>query len=273
MINFICEQCGVQFAAASEPPERCPICEDEREFVNWAGQRWTTLEGLRATHRNALSFEGSGVLGIGTEPSFAIGQRALLVRAADGNVLWDCITLIDETTIEAVQALGGVSAIAISHPHFYSAMVEWSDAFGDVPIYLHAADRKWVMRPDPKIIFWEGDTQAIGEGLTLIRCGVHFEGGTVLHWAGGEEGNGALFSGDIFHVVPDRRYVSFMYSYPNFIPERPDVVEQAVKAVEPFRFERIYGGWWGHVVHSSGKDAIARSAERYLRAVRRRRVR
>ena len=83
--------------------------------------------------------------------------------------------------------MGGISAIAVSHPHFYSSMVEWSRAFGGVPIYLHAADRQWVMRPDKGIVFWEGETRALGDGLTLIRCGGHFDGGTVLHWAGGAE--------------------------------------------------------------------------------------
>ena len=57
------------------------------------------------------------------------------------------------------RALGGSAAIAISHPHYYASMVDWSRAFGGVPIYLHAADRPWVMRPDPAIVLWEGDTQ------------------------------------------------------------------------------------------------------------------
>ena len=79
-------------------------------------------------------------------------------RRQGANVLWDCISLIDGRRCEVVKALGGISAIAISHPHYYSSMVEWSRAFGGVPIYLHAADRQWVMRPDPAIVFWEGET-------------------------------------------------------------------------------------------------------------------
>ena len=60
-----------------------------------------------------------------------------------------------------------------------------------------------------------GETNDLGGGLTLIRCGGHYEGGQVLHWA---RRGGALLSGDIVQVIPDRRYVSFMYSYPNLIP-------------------------------------------------------
>ena len=74
------------------------------------------------------------------------------------------------------------------------------------------------MRPDPHIQFWEGKTKPLPGGMTLIRCGGHFPGGTVLHWPDGAGGRGALLSGDILTVVPDRRYVSFMYSYPNLIP-------------------------------------------------------
>ena len=47
----------------------------------------------------------------------------------------------------------------------------------------------------------------------------------MLHWAGGADGRGALLSGDIVQVVPDRRYVSFMYSYPNLIPLPAAAVE------------------------------------------------
>jgi glyoxylase-like metal-dependent hydrolase (beta-lactamase superfamily II) len=265
MLNYICVQCGVQFAASEAPPASCPICEDERQYVNWNGQQWTTLAELAAHHRNKIQPEGPHVFGIGTEPSFAIGQRALLAQSPGGNVLWDCISLIDDATIRAVQDLGGISAIAISHPHFYSSVVEWSYALGKVPIYIHSADRRWVMRPDPVIQFWDGETRTIGEGMTLVRCGIHFEGGQVLHWADGAEGRGAILSGDIFQVATDRRFVSFMRSYPNYIPERASIIRQAVQKVEPLEFDVIYGGWWNRNVVGDAHGALRRSAERYLR--------
>jgi hypothetical protein len=146
-------------------------------------------------------------------------------------------------------------------------MVEWSHAFGGIPIYLHAADRKWVMRPDPAIVFWEEEKREIGKGLTLIRCGGHFDGGTVLHWSAGAGGRGALLSGDILQVCADRRHVSFMYSYPNYIPLSAATVERVVQAVEPFAYERIYGAWWDRVIKEDGKAAVARSKARYLRAL------
>ena len=187
MPAFICTTCGTQYPESDAPPAHCPICREERQYVNPLGQSWTTLQAMRRTHVNGFRQYEPGLIGIGTAPAFAIGQRALLVRTAGGNVLWDCISFIDDATVEIVRALGGISAIAISHPHFYASMVEWSHAFGGVPIHLHADDRQWVMRPDPVVAFWEGETQELCPGVTLLRCGGHFAGGTVLHWADGAE--------------------------------------------------------------------------------------
>ena len=139
MENFICVQCGTQFAENAEPPSQCAICDDERQFVRHTGQEWTTLKGLQADHHNRFAEEAAGLLGIGTEPEFAIGQRALLLQSPGGNLLWDCISLLDNETIAEVNARGGIRAIAISHPHFYSSMIEWAECF-DARIYLHSAD-------------------------------------------------------------------------------------------------------------------------------------
>lgn len=261
----ICVTCGVQYAAARSD---CPVCEDERQYVGWEGQRWTSLARLRAAGcRGRMAAEGPSVVGIGSEPKISIGQRALLVRAPGGNVLWDCVPYLDDALVAEVTALGGVGAVAISHPHFYGSMVDWSHAFGDVPVYVHEADAQWLGRPDRVVELWSGETLEISDGLTLVNGGVHFAGGTVLHWAGGEDGRGALFSGDILQVVLDRRWVSFMYSYPNYIPERPEAVRRAVGLLEPFAFETIYGAFWQAVVRSDGHAAMRRSAERYLRFV------
>ncbi|MEU6743384.1 MBL fold metallo-hydrolase [Streptosporangium sandarakinum] len=258
----ICVTCGVQYG---EPRDDCPICEDERQYVGWEGQRWTSLRELReAGHRSVVAEEGPDVFGVGTDPATAIGQRALLVRTPSGNVLWDMVTHLDDDLIRQVNELGGIDAIAISHPHFYGTMVEWAHVF-DAPIHIHAADRRWVARPDESVVFWDGDTHEIAEGLTLINAGVHFDGGQVMHRRDGEDGRGALFSGDILQVVPDRRWVSFMYSYPNLIPERPRTVRRALSLLGPYGFDRVYGGWWKRVVRTDGAAAVRRSAERYLR--------
>jgi glyoxylase-like metal-dependent hydrolase (beta-lactamase superfamily II) len=265
--KFICVTCGVQYSESVLPPEHCAICEDERQYVPLEGQRWTTLQDMQSTHRNQLDVEGPELISISTEPRFAIGQRALHVRTAGGNVLWDCISLIDDRSVGAVQALGGVSAIAVSHPHYYASMVEWSRALGDVPIYLHAADGDWVMRPHSAIVFWQGETHELAPGLTLIRCGGHFPGGTVLHWAGGAGGKGALLTGDVIQVGLDRKTASFMYSYPNYIPLNAGSVRRIVQAVERFEFDQIYGAWFGQNILRDAKEALRYSAGRYLAAI------
>ena len=124
MPAFICETCGSQFTPSDAPPPSCPICEDERQFVPPGGQRWTTLDALARRHFNCYQQHEPGLIGIGTVPKFSIGQRALILRAPEGNILWDCIPFIDAATVEIVKALGGLTGIAISHPHYYGTMVE-----------------------------------------------------------------------------------------------------------------------------------------------------
>ncbi len=205
---FICATCGTQHAPAAAPPATCVICEDPRQWVPAGGQQWTTMDALARRHAIGWREVTPGLLGCGMFPDFGIAQRALLLRTPAGNVLWDCLALIDPATIAIVKALGGIDAIAISHPHYYASMVDWARAF-DCPVLLHAADRRWVMRPDPAIRFWEGETHAVLPGVTLHRLGGHYAGGTILHWSAGQ---GAILTGDIASVAPDRRHVSFMWS-------------------------------------------------------------
>ena len=143
-------------------------------------------------------------------------------------------------------------------------MIEWSYVF-HAPIYLHEAERAWVMRPDPAVEFWDGESQELWASMTLIRCGGHFAGGQVLHWPAGAEGKGALLTGDIIQVVSDRRWVSFMYSYPNLIPLSAPKVQQIVDRVQPYAFDRIYGAWWDTVVSNEAKNAVKNSAARYIK--------
>ena len=166
-----------------------------------------------------------------------------------------------------IRERGGLAAIAISHPHYYTSMVEWSEAFGGVPVWLHEDDQQWVMRADDRVQFWSGEAKPLVDGLTLVRCGGHFDGGTVLHWPAGAGERGALLSGDVIQVTPDLRSVSFMYSYPNYIPLNASAVRRIVAAVEAFEFDRIYGAFRHMTIAEGGMAAVHRSAARYLRAI------
>jgi hypothetical protein len=263
MESFICVTCGTQYPESARPPASCPICQDERQYVGEGGQRWTTLAEMRGAYRNKITEIEPDLVGIVTEPHFAIGQQARLIRTDHGNVLWEAITYLDDETVEAVSQHGRIAAIAISHPHFYSSMVEWSRAL-HAPIYLHAANEPYVMRPDPAVHFWDDDRVELLPGLTLVRCGGHYPGSSVLHWADGAGGRGALLTGDTIYVAQDRRWVSFMYSYPNLIPLNASGVNGIVAAVEPFAFDRLYASWPGKVVKRDAKAAVQRSAARYL---------
>ena len=268
MPNFICNTCGSQFDATEAAPSRCPICDEERQYVPASGQTWTTHEALARKSTNTYRRHEPNLMGIGTVPSFGIGQRALLVTTATGNYLWDCLSLVDKATVEIINALGGLKGIAISHPHYYGSMVEWSKAFGGVPIYLPAADQQWIMCHDPAIHLWEGDTFKIDDELTLIRCGGHFAGGLVMHWSKGAEGRGALLTGDVIMVTSDRKSVSFMRSYPNLIPLSGPAIERIVRLTDPFPYDRVYGPFFDRVIQTDGKGTVHRCASRYLNAIR-----
>ncbi len=262
MPAWICVTCGVQHANTEGPPPRCEICEDERQYVGANGQQWTSMAELGRDHTVVLREEEPNLIGVGVEPSFAIGQRALLVRTPSGNVLWDCVSLLDDAAQARIAQLGGISAICMSHPHFYAAHVDFADAF-EARILIPEADANWIRRPSPRIELFQEQVQPVA-GLTLARIGGHFDGAAVLHWSDGSGGRGALLTGDTVHVVADRGWASFMWSYPNLIPLDEDTVRNVASRIGRFRFNRVYGGWWGRVIVDDGAEAIRRSADRYI---------
>jgi hypothetical protein len=256
MPAYICIACGTQFAPTKEPPARCPICEDYRQPVRREGQAWATLEELCSDHQNELRELAPRLVGIGISPRFAIGQRALLIQTPGGNVLWDCIPLLDASTTAQIHELGGIQHIAISHPHYYSSMVEWAHEFG-ATIHLAAADREWVMRPDPSITFWSGSIEPV-PGVRVVQTGGHFEGAAVLYW------QGALMTGDIIYVLPGRdARVSFMRSYPMLLPLSETLLAGLLAAIDDLEYDRMYGAWWESVIDSNAKQVVSESAELY----------
>ena len=262
----ICRTCGNQYPPSLELPDRCRVCDDPRQYVGWSGQEWTTLDELDATHRSEVRELEPDLWGVGGTPSFAIGQRGLIVRTREGNILWDVPGFIDQAGFDAVERIGGLKAISASHPHFYGVAVEWAHAF-DATILLPSADREWVTRPDGAHEFYEDELEPL-PGVRFVRCGGHFPGSAVLHWAFGADGSGALLTGDTITVVSDRNHLSIMWSYPNLVPLDPDTILRVVAKVAPLRFDRIYGGWWGRVVDSGAKQRLAASIDRYLTIIR-----
>lgn len=266
MNRYICETCGTQHADSEQPPALCAICADDRQYVGWNGQRWTTHEELAESHGQRIE-EEAGLLALGVAPSFAIDQRAFLLPTDAGNILWECLPLVTDEAVAAIEARGGIDRIVISHPHFYASMGEWSDRFG-VPITIHEADARWIQRPHPAIEPWSGQTLELSASVTLLRCGGHFPGSTALHWASGPGAGGALFAGDALQVAMDRTHVSFMHSYPNLLPMRTSDVEAMRDLVLPYSFDDVFGYTWGRNILGGAHGKVRRSFERYLDAVR-----
>jgi glyoxylase-like metal-dependent hydrolase (beta-lactamase superfamily II) len=262
MGTCICATCGNHFP--DPRPEVCAVCADERQWLPPGGQRWTTLAELAAAgHRSDIRAVEPGLTGIGAEPPVAIGQRSLLVATAEGNVLWDPSGFIDEAAAAAVRSLGGLRFVTASHPHFYGAIASWAREF-DAEILVPVDDVAWLRAgPELRVRLWSGVLELL-PAVTLIQCGGHFPGSAVLHWADGASGRGVLLSGDTIFVTPGEDRVTFVWSAPNRLPLSEAAVLGVVSAVEPFAFDRIYGGWWAPVLRSGAWETVRRSALRYI---------
>jgi glyoxylase-like metal-dependent hydrolase (beta-lactamase superfamily II) len=260
----LCKTCGTSYETSDTPPTHCPICEDERQYVPADGQKWVDFAGLCASHTNKWKQHDSSLLSLRTVPDFAINQRAFILRTPEGNILWDCIATLDDATKMLITALGGLKAIAISHPHYYTTMQDWAQEF-NAPIYLHANDRQWVMRDSPWLSFWEGDTLELTRDVRVIHLGGHFAGGCVLHWARDE---GVVLSGDIVQVTPGANAVSFMWSYPNLLPLPAAKVSDITQRLSRVKFKKLYGAFEGRDITANADEIVRLSGEKYIASLR-----
>jgi glyoxylase-like metal-dependent hydrolase (beta-lactamase superfamily II) len=256
----LCKACGTSYEIADSHPEHCKICADERQYIPVTGQKWVDFDAVRASHSNKWKQVESDLFSIESIPDFAIGQRAFILRTPEGNILWDCIANLDDATKTLISAIGGLKAIAISHPHYYTTMQDWAAEF-DAPIYLHASDSEWIMRDSPYITLWEGDSHKLTADVRLIRLGGHFAGGTVLHWT---RGDGVLLSGDILQVTPGANAVSFMWSYPNMLPLSAATVSDMTRRLSDVKFAQLYGAFEGKDMTENADEIVRRSGEKYI---------
>lgn len=205
-----------------------------RAYYKPRRQSWTTLRQLQESGRyrneftpldnDRLATKDCKLISIHTQPNFAISQRALLCVSPKGNILWDCITYIDDETIRRIKdEYGGVSAIVISHPHYYSTCLHWAEAL-QCPVYIAAEDEQWLMRRGESIRFWNESRLSFCDGeFVCIKAGGHFPGSSVMYWPRTSK----LLVADTMHVVPSGVYhenrpqgttsFTFMWSYPNMV--------------------------------------------------------
>ncbi|KAL4932761.1 putative metallo-beta-lactamase domain protein [Aspergillus undulatus] len=321
---LICSTCGTQFPETSGLTA-CKICDDPRQFVPPTGQSWTTLSTLRSEfYKNIFTpdpIHCEKLVSIHTEPRLAIGQRAYLCRTNTNtksstsrrsgsspdstfNILWDCITYIDDATINEINKLGGIHAIVISHPHFYTTHLVWAEIF-DCPVYLSSEDEEWVVLKESEnknqsqsdegkgrkrqvffsnnLLSFTASTSENGNGIyegddgradiVAIKAGGHFPGSTVLLWRSLK----TLLIADTMAVVPSGKYwvdrpagtasFTFMWSYPNMIPLSADDVHGIWKAIKHTVFDITRGAFVGMDTDTDSKKRMLDSAQIFVKSM------
>ena len=190
--------------------------KDPRQYVPASGQSWTSLKKENSLQKNRFETDSSDsrIHYISTKPltpaelppgltdstttrkQLGIGQRAILLQTSAGNVLWDCIAFIDQVTIDFIKEKGGIKAIVISHPHFYTTHLEWARIF-ECLIYTNKDDSEWLFRDDKegrrKLV---SGVNEIVPGVKVIQAGGHFDGSSFLLW------EKKLFIADTMMIVP-----------------------------------------------------------------------
>lgn len=259
--HIICVACGTQYARTYGQDFVCPICADDRQYVPEGGQAWTNLPSLQEKYGITTRTVREGLVEIQSVPAFAIGQRALLMLHPSGNILWDCIAPINDAIIEFTRAKGGVKAIAFSHPHYFTTMNVWADAF-DCPILIHEADEQWIFNRGPYVQVWKGEELSFSGGVTLHRIGGHFPGSSILQVKRDAQ-SAFICCGDTFYCSPSRQHLAAMYSYPNRIPLPVAEIKRIRERMQSISFDALYGFYDYQDIHSGAKSLLEESLARY----------
>ena len=262
MKHIICETCGTQYREEVEVIGLCAICNDDRQYIGDNGQRWTDLGELKKNHHVRISQVNERLYALKMEPAFALGQRAFLVLSPNGNVLWDCIPLLDDATIDFINSKGGLKAIVFSHPHYYSTMNEWAAAF-DCPIYIHEGDRAFIFYRSNAVRLWEGDQQLLWDDMGIVHVGGHFPGSSLLQ-VGTLSSKGGILCGDSFYLSKSKRHIAIMYSYPNQILLTKKEFAEVHRKITGLSFDSLYGAFDWQNLEGNAHDVFAASMQRYL---------
>lgn len=281
---LICTACGTQFPTADRTQlTTCFICDDPRQFTPPSGQSFTTLGVLSssssdggAKYQNNFSTydKDDRITFVYTTPKVGIGQRCALIRTPEGNILWDCITFLDDATVRKINDLGGISAIVISHPHYYSTHLLWARTF-NCKVYLAEDDKKWLAQRDgdrQTFLFGLGKdpTMPIGKtGATVLKLGGHFPGSLVLLFDGRlliadtlvttpsglgswekDASGAARMEGHLGRPQGMNSFV-FMWSIPNMIPLPPDEIAAMWKVLEKHEFRSTHGAFMGQDIEDN----------------------
>ncbi|KMQ60644.1 hypothetical protein ACM40_12825 [Chryseobacterium sp. BLS98] len=256
----MCTECGTQYPD-SYPGNVCIICEDERQSVPQSGQSWTTHDKLLEKHSVKIKKINDNLYEFTVNPRFSIGQRALFIISENGNIMWDCIPLLDEGVIEFIKSKGGLRKIALSHPHYYSIMRMWAETF-DCSVLIHEKDKEWVVNGGNSVEYWSGDQTELWNGLKIHNIGGHFDGSSVIEIPWMNE-KGTLLIGDTMYLSPSLKHFAVMRSYPNRIPLPLSEIKKIEKRFENINFDAIYGFYSYQNVEKEAKEILRSSFSRY----------
>lgn len=265
---LICNACGTQFPTSDRSVVKtCHICDDPRQYVPPSGQSFTSHDELTKKHQNVFTtyLEDERLISITTTPKFAIGQRAILIRTPGGNVLWDCLTLLDEETIKKINELGGLKAVVISHPHYYSTHVQWGQAF-NCPVYIASEDKVWTtLDSGHQVLVKDVETKVEDTDAVAIKLGGHFPGSLVLLF------DGRLFIADTLMTTPagvgkwdtdgtgatrtkppGLNSFSFLWSIPNYIPLNVEELARMWNILKNYEFKSTHGAFLRMDIEDNG---------------------
>lgn len=261
-MQLICTTCGTWMKEGFDSSQNCPTCSEERQYIPLSGQSWTPEEKLYGNHQVKIIELNPRVFELVIEPTFAIGQRAFLIKSPGGNILWDCIPMLPQATIDFILAEGGLQGIAFSHPHYYSNMHQWAREF-DCPIYIHEKDAPYIHDFGTRIQLWRGEKMNLWDDLLLYNIGGHFEGSTIL-LVPSIGTKGSLFIGDALYLSPSLQHFAILYSYPNRIPLPIAKVQEIKERFNQLDFDAIYGFYSYQNVLDGAHALVQRSLGRYV---------
>ncbi|GAA1127420.1 hydrolase [Citricoccus alkalitolerans] len=268
----LCATCGVEQAGAIDEalPSVCAICTDDRQWVPADGQRWTTVGELRTSGASTEVAElEPNLWTVRVSGGVGIGQHAKIVITEVGNLMVDVPAYIDRVAVDTVKGLGGLAGIIASHPHMYGAQSAWAEACGGAsgpaPVYISEPDAGWLARRPANTIVWSGSLTPLpglsGSHVTASQPGGHFPGSVVVHFTG-QDGAGVLLAGDTVGVARDRKWATFMRSFPNYLPLSGAVAQRIAGHLDRYDYERLYDNFSG-VISSDASAVVHRSAGRH----------
>src|SRR5690606_6150960 len=251
--DLVCFTCGTYFPSHFSE-DICLICDDDRQYLPDEGQVWTNYEEINKNHTVQVREVTSWLYEITVVPSFAIGQRAFLFVSDQGNILWDCIPLLNDLLKSFIHAKGGIRAIAISHPHFYCNMNDWAEEF-NCPIYLHELDKEWIFNPGKNIHLWDGDEKELITDVKMSNIGGHFPGSCVMHISAFLPA-GFVVCGGRFYNAANRQRISTLYSYPSRVLLRVNELIWSKEKGADLDLDRMIGASDDQSIHGDAAESL-----------------